>query len=118
MLLVVGLSGLLLWCWQRRQPSTDHAWSWRWLLINLLAAWVLTTLSPNKGDRYIAPLLPSLAVAPGPGVVAMGPLVGGQAFEAGVAPVRCWVCWPVSRRAGPISCIVLKTGPVARWRRW
>ena len=59
-LLLVGLSGLVLWCWQRQQLSNDHAWSWRWLLINLVTAWVLTTLSPNKGDRYIAPLLPSL----------------------------------------------------------
>jgi len=50
----------VLWCWQRQQLSNDHAWSWRWLLINLVTAWVLTTLSPNKGDRYIAPLLPSL----------------------------------------------------------
>ena len=25
-----------------------------------MAAWVLTTLSPNKGDRYIAPMLPAL----------------------------------------------------------
>jgi len=41
-------------------PATDRAWSWRWLAINLLAAWILTTLSPNKGDRYIAPLLPML----------------------------------------------------------
>ena len=41
----------------------------------------------------------------------MGPLVRGQAFEAGVAPVRCWAAglW-----AGwSISCIALKTGPVA-----
>ena len=83
-LLVVGLSGLLLWCWQRRQPSTDHGWSWRWLLINLVAAWVLTTLSPNKGDRYITPLLPSLCCS-WPEALAMGPLVRGQAFEAGVA---------------------------------
>ena len=61
-LLLVGLSGLLLWWLQRQQSSTDHAWSWRWLLINLVAAWVLTTLSPNKDARYITPLLPSLVL--------------------------------------------------------
>ena len=60
--LMLGVSGLLLWYWQRRQPSTDHAWSWRWLLINLVAAWVLTTFSPNKDARYITPLLPSLVL--------------------------------------------------------
>ena len=59
-LLVVGLSGLLLWCWGRPRSVGDQPWAWRWLLVNLLAAWLLTSLSPNKGDRYIAPLLPML----------------------------------------------------------
>ena len=61
-LLLVGLSGLLLWWLQRQQCSTDHSWSWRWLLLNLVAAWVFTTLSPNKDARYITPLLPSLVL--------------------------------------------------------
>jgi hypothetical protein len=61
-LLAVGVSGLMLWWLHRHDPSTDRTWSWRWLVINLLAAWILTTLSPNKGDRYIAPLLPMLAL--------------------------------------------------------
>ena len=61
-LLAVGISGLMLWWLHRHDPSPDHAWSWRWLVINLLAAWILTTLSPNKGDRYIAPLLPMLVL--------------------------------------------------------
>ena len=62
MLLAIGVSGLVLWWLQRRQSKTpqDQQWGWRWLLINLVSAWVLTTLSPNKGDRYIAPLLPML----------------------------------------------------------
>ena len=63
-LLAIGVSGLLL-CWlQRRESKTsqDQPWAWRWLLINLISAWVLTTLSPNKGDRYIAPLLPMLVL--------------------------------------------------------
>ena len=59
-LLVVGVSGLLLWCAQRSRTAGDDGWCWRWLVINLLAAWLLTSLSPNKGDRYIAPLLPTL----------------------------------------------------------
>ena len=58
--LMVGVSGLLIWWLQRRQRPAASSWSWRWLLINLFAAWVFTTLSPNKGDRYIAPLLPML----------------------------------------------------------
>ena len=54
-LLVVGLSGLLLWCWQRQQPSTDHGWSWRWLLINLVAAWVcLLYTSPSPRDATLS----------------------------------------------------------------
>jgi len=94
-LLVVGLSGLLLWCWQRRQPSTDHAWSWRWLLLNLVAAWVLTTLSPNKGDRYIAPLLPSLLL-----LLARGWWQWGHWFEAR----RSSLVWPLFG-AGLLACV-------------
>ena len=56
----VGVSGLVLWWVQRSRTSGDDGWCWRWLVINLLAAWLLTSLSPNKGDRYIAPLLPAL----------------------------------------------------------
>ena len=64
-LLVVGLAGLVLWWLQRHRPpavegGADDPWSWRWLLINLVAAWLLTSLSPNKSDRYITPLLPTL----------------------------------------------------------
>ena len=94
-LLVVGLSGLLLWCWQRRQPSSDHAWSWRWLLLNLVAAWVLTTLSPNKGDRYIAPLLPSLLL-----LLARGWWQWGHWFEAR----RSRLVWPLFG-AGLLACV-------------
>jgi len=94
-LLVVGLSGLLLWCWQRRQPSMDHVWSWRWLLLNLVAAWVLTTLSPNKGDRYIAPLLPSLLL-----LLARGWWQWGHWFEAR----RSRLVWPLFG-AGLLACV-------------
>jgi hypothetical protein len=61
-LLAVGCSGLMLWWLHRHDSSADRGWSWRWLVINLLGAWILTTLSPNKGDRYIAPLLPMLVL--------------------------------------------------------
>ena len=94
-LLLVGLSGLLLWCWHRRQPSTHHAWSWRWLLINLLAAWVLTTLSPNKGDRYIAPLLPSLLL-----LLARGWWQWGHWLQAR----RSRLVWPLFS-AGLLACV-------------
>ena len=73
--LAVGLAGLLLWSWQRwrvgpRSPvrgalepgaaAHDDRFAWCWLLISLVAGWVFTNLSPNKDDRYIAPLLPAL----------------------------------------------------------
>ena len=73
--LAVGLAGLLLWSWQRWRlgpvsPSRgalgpgveahDDRLAWCWLLISLVAGWVFTGLSPNKDDRYIAPLLPAL----------------------------------------------------------
>ena len=63
-MLVVGLSGLfLLWRWRSNLPqASDHGWSWRWLLVNLLAAWLLTHLSPNKSDRYITPLIPMMVL--------------------------------------------------------
>ena len=94
-LLVVGLSGVLLWWWHRQQPSIDHAWSWRWLLINLVAAWVLTTLSPNKGDRYIAPLLPSLLL-----LLARGWWQWGQWLQAR----RPKLVWPLFG-AGLLACV-------------
>ena len=94
-LLLVGLSGVLLWCWQRQQPSTDHDWSWRWLSINLLAAWVFTTLSPNKDSRYITPLLPSLVL-----LLARGWWQWGHWFES-----RCSrFVWPLFG-AGLLACV-------------
>ena len=94
-LLLVGLSGLLLWCWQRQKVSTDHGWSWRWLLINLVAAWVLTTLSPNKDARYIAPLLPSLVL-----LLARGWWQWGHWLKAKWP----WLIWPMFG-VGLLACV-------------
>ncbi len=57
-----ALAGALLalrhrgWSWRR--PGFDRGW----LLGCLASAWLLTTLSPNKDARYLAPLLPLLAL--------------------------------------------------------
>jgi 4-amino-4-deoxy-L-arabinose transferase-like glycosyltransferase len=59
-LLVLGVSGLILWCWQRRTFKGDEWLAWRWVMLSLAAGWIFTHLSPNKDDRYIAPLLPML----------------------------------------------------------
>ncbi|MDP6203753.1 MAG: 4-amino-4-deoxy-L-arabinose transferase, partial [Prochlorococcaceae cyanobacterium ETNP18_MAG_14] len=68
-LLIVGLSGCVLWlfnyCRSLRpsrdsEESSDDSLAWRWLLLTLLAGWLFTSISPNKGDRYITPLLPPL----------------------------------------------------------
>ncbi len=68
LLLIISLSGGLLWFFiqlkdgelSRKLNINDDFFSWKWLLINLLMGWILTTLSPNKGDRYITPLIPLL----------------------------------------------------------
>jgi hypothetical protein len=93
--MLVGLSGLLLWCWQRQKVSTDHGWSWRWLMVNLVGAWVLTTLSPNKDGRYITPLLPSLVL-----LLARGWWQWGHWFEAR----RSRLVWPLFG-AGLLACV-------------
>ncbi|WP_320675591.1 glycosyltransferase family 39 protein [Prochlorococcus sp. MIT 1300] len=67
--LAIGISGLFLWSIQQSQTNhplskshkeQDDYKSWLWLIITLISAWILTSLSPNKGDRYITPLLPPL----------------------------------------------------------
>ena len=56
-----GLAGLGLLGWQQRgrwrQPWPP---GWAWLLGVSLSGWLLTSLSPNKDERYIAPVLPLL----------------------------------------------------------
>ena len=43
-----------------RQPLLPLPPGWGWLIGCCLSGWLLTTLSPNKGDRYIASVLPLL----------------------------------------------------------
>ena len=121
-LLMVGLAGLLLCCWQRRQRMSAVAWSWRWLLINLLAAWVLTTLSPNKGDRYIAPLLPLVVLLLSRGWWQWGlwlqrwrPLLARPALVIGVlacVPAGWTFQWErfEDRPRGPVEALVQAAG--------
>ncbi len=70
-LLIVGLSGVSLWVlmrWSKGQTQADFFFfrddllDWRWLVVTLFCGWLFTSLSPNKGDRYIAPLLPLLII--------------------------------------------------------
>ena len=61
-LLVLGGSGVILWYWQRRTLNGDERLAWRWLILSLVAGWIFTHLSPNKDDRYIAPLLPMFLI--------------------------------------------------------
>lgn len=61
--LVAGLAGLALVAWQQR-GRWRQPWpaGWAWLLGVTLAAWLCTSLSPNKDARYIAPVLPLLVL--------------------------------------------------------
>ncbi len=68
-ILIGGLSGLCLLLLARLFSSqrlikqsllTDDLDEWHWLIITFAAGWLLTSISPNKGDRYITPLLPLL----------------------------------------------------------
>ncbi len=68
-ILIIGVSGIILWAIRhifrlnsstRISISNDDTFAWKWLIFTLLLGWLFTSLSPNKGDRYITPLLPSL----------------------------------------------------------
>ncbi len=70
-ILIFGLSGIILWVFLLlrgrknsfiEKKSNDDIFLWKWLLINFLSSWILTTLTPNKDERYIAPLLPQLII--------------------------------------------------------
>ncbi|WP_320673546.1 phospholipid carrier-dependent glycosyltransferase [Prochlorococcus sp. MIT 1341] len=69
--LLVGVSGLVLLILRRQKSCrdllpdklfADDSYEWRWLICTLVGGWLLTSISPNKGDRYIAPLLPLLVL--------------------------------------------------------
>jgi hypothetical protein len=45
-----------------RRPLRSLPPGWAWLIGCTIAAWLCTTLSPNKDGRYIAPLLPLLVL--------------------------------------------------------
>ena len=61
-LALAGL-GATGFCWQqRRQGWPALAPGWGWLLGTSLSGLVFITLSPNKDSRYIAPVLPLLAL--------------------------------------------------------
>jgi 4-amino-4-deoxy-L-arabinose transferase-like glycosyltransferase len=56
----IGAAGF---CWQqRREPWPALPPDWGWLLGTTLSALLFITLSPNKDPRYIAPVLPLLAL--------------------------------------------------------
>ncbi|MFM9103594.1 MAG: 4-amino-4-deoxy-L-arabinose transferase, partial [Cyanobium sp.] len=69
-LLLPALAGAGLALWRRRAQRAfglGQAWErlspgWSWLIGCAAACLVCTTLSPNKDGRYIAPLLPLLAL--------------------------------------------------------
>ena len=56
--LIGGLAGAVVAARRPSWPRGDGAWLW----FVVLSGWLLTTLSPNKDPRYLAPLLPLLAL--------------------------------------------------------
>ena len=61
--LAAGLAGLALLGWKQRN-HWRQPWpaGWSWLVGVTISGWLCTSLSPNKDERYIAPLLPLLAL--------------------------------------------------------
>jgi len=61
--LAAGLAGLALLGWQHR-GRWRQSWpaGWAWLLGAAVSGWLCTSLSPNKDERYIAPVLPLLVL--------------------------------------------------------
>ena len=68
-----GLAGLALLGWQQRGHWRQR-WpdGWAWLLGVAISGWLCTSLSPNKDERYIAPVLPLLALLLARGWWALG----------------------------------------------
>ncbi len=61
--LAAGLAGLALLGWEQRGRWRQR-WpaGWAWLLGVAISGWLCTSLSPNKDERYIAPVLPLLVL--------------------------------------------------------
>ena len=68
-MLVIGTSGCILWAYfilKKKIKSYEASYiydnliAWNWLIINIISAWVFTTIIPNKDPRYITPLLPAI----------------------------------------------------------
>ena len=71
--LAAGTAGLVLLGWQqRRQWRQPWPAGWAWLLGVAISGWLCTSLSPNKDERYIAPVLPLLALLLARGWWALG----------------------------------------------
>lgn len=70
LLIAGGIAGALLSGWRERrelisvlrQPVRRLPSGWAWLIGVALSGWLCTSLSPNKDARYIAPVLPLLAL--------------------------------------------------------
>lgn len=104
-----GLLALRRGGWRR--PGFDQAW----LLGCLAAAWLLTTLSPNKDPRYLAPLLPLLALVLAPGWAALargiprpwGPLLAALGLAgAGIATAAERLVDRLPATAQPLEAVV------------
>ncbi len=91
-LLAMLLGGLVLYGVRTRaksHPAPRTGPALRWLLLFVVAAYVLLTLVPNKDARFIAPWLPvltvlavglSMQIAPGRGLVARAAVLGATAL--------------------------------------
>ncbi len=75
LLLIIGISGCLLWIASRKQnhqkvnSTIDNYSAWKWLIVTFILGWIVTSIIPNKDNRYIAPLLPSLLLLIGRGFI-------------------------------------------------
>ena len=71
--LAAGIAGLGLLGWQHREHLRQR-WpaGWAWLVGVAISGWLCTSLSPNKDERYIAPVLPLLALVLARGWWALG----------------------------------------------
>ena len=80
--LAAGLAGLGVLGWQHRGRWRQH-WpaGWSWLLGVAISGWLCTSLSPNKDERYIAPVLPLLALLLARGWWALGQWIASRRRE-------------------------------------